>query len=137
MAEKIVLMKSWKSEDAIIVDGASLTVKSKKGSISIPISNIGSVEIKDPPKFGKGTITIRTTEDNSLFTFAVHIMSFDPEDLVTAQKIKNYVTNYSPAPISSPAVSAADEILKFKQLLDQGIITQSEFDAKKKQLLGT
>lgn len=34
------------------------------------------------------------------------------------------------------AQSAADEILKFKQLLDSGIITQEEFDAKKKQLLG-
>ena len=33
-------------------------------------------------------------------------------------------------------VSAADEITKFKQLLDTGIITQEEFDAKKKQLLG-
>ncbi|MBP3261508.1 SHOCT domain-containing protein [Pseudobutyrivibrio sp.] len=33
-------------------------------------------------------------------------------------------------------VSAADEIRKFKQLLDDGIISQSEFDAKKKQLLG-
>ncbi len=33
-------------------------------------------------------------------------------------------------------VSAADELLKFKNLLDQGIITQEEFDAKKKQLLG-
>ncbi|WP_435645143.1 SHOCT domain-containing protein [Butyricicoccus porcorum] len=32
--------------------------------------------------------------------------------------------------------SAADEIEKFKQLLDQGIITEEEFDAKKKQLLG-
>lgn len=32
--------------------------------------------------------------------------------------------------------SAADEILKFKQLLDSGIITQEEFDTKKKQLLG-
>ena len=32
--------------------------------------------------------------------------------------------------------SAADEILKFKQLLDSGIISQEEFDAKKKQLLG-
>ncbi len=31
--------------------------------------------------------------------------------------------------------SVADEILKFKQLLDQGIITQEEFDTKKKQLL--
>ena len=32
--------------------------------------------------------------------------------------------------------SAADEILKFKKLLDEGVITQEEFDAKKKQLLG-
>ncbi|UNC92038.1 SHOCT domain-containing protein [Candidatus Contubernalis alkaliaceticus] len=32
--------------------------------------------------------------------------------------------------------SNADEILKYKNLLEQGIITQEEFDAKKKQLLG-
>lgn len=34
------------------------------------------------------------------------------------------------------AVSAADEIKKFKGLLDDGILTQEEFDAKKKELLG-
>ena len=33
-------------------------------------------------------------------------------------------------------LSAADELRKFKELLDQGVITQEEFDAKKKQLLG-
>ena len=32
--------------------------------------------------------------------------------------------------------SAADEILKYKNLLDIGAITQEEYDAKKKQLLG-
>jgi len=32
--------------------------------------------------------------------------------------------------------SSADELKKFKDLLDQGIISQEEFDAKKKQLLG-
>ena len=32
-------------------------------------------------------------------------------------------------------MSAADEILKYKQLLDLGALTQEEFDAKKKQLL--
>lgn len=31
---------------------------------------------------------------------------------------------------------AADEILKFKQLLDAGVITQEEFEQKKKELLG-
>ena len=34
------------------------------------------------------------------------------------------------------SVSSADELRKYKQLLDDGIITQEEFDAKKKQLLG-
>ena len=33
-------------------------------------------------------------------------------------------------------ISLADEIKKFKDLLDMGAITQEEFDAKKKQLLG-
>lgn len=33
-------------------------------------------------------------------------------------------------------VSAADEVLKLKQLLDAGVLTQDEFDTKKKQLLG-
>lgn len=33
-------------------------------------------------------------------------------------------------------VSAADELIKFKGLLDQGVITQEEFDKKKKELLG-
>ena len=32
--------------------------------------------------------------------------------------------------------SAADEIVKFKRLLDSGVITEDEFEAKKKQLLG-
>lgn len=32
--------------------------------------------------------------------------------------------------------SSADEILKYKQLLDAGAITESEFEQKKKQLLG-
>jgi len=32
--------------------------------------------------------------------------------------------------------SAADEIRKYKQLADEGIITQEEFEEKKKQLLG-
>ena len=32
--------------------------------------------------------------------------------------------------------SDADELKKFRELLDTGVITQEEFDAKKKQLLG-
>ena len=34
------------------------------------------------------------------------------------------------------SLSSADELKKFKELLDMGVITQEEFDVKKKQLLG-
>ena len=33
-------------------------------------------------------------------------------------------------------LSSADELKKFKELLDAGVISQEEFDAKKKQILG-
>ena len=36
---------------------------------------------------------------------------------------------------NSPKLSVADEIMKFKRLLDEGAITQEEFDKKKKELL--
>lgn len=37
---------------------------------------------------------------------------------------------------SAQGFSAADEIMKFKQLLDEGVISQEEFEEKKQQLLG-
>ena len=36
---------------------------------------------------------------------------------------------------SVPVSSAADELLKYKQLLDCGLLTEEEFLEKKKQLL--
>ncbi len=45
----------------------------------------------------------------------------------------------TPAPAEvaqTSGASAADELMKFKQLLDAGAITQAEYDAKKAQLLG-
>ena len=39
-------------------------------------------------------------------------------------------------PVTATAISSADELKKYKELLDSGVISQEEFDAKKKQLLG-
>lgn len=46
------------------------------------------------------------------------------------RKLSQSIVNFS-----SPT-STADEILKYKNLLDMGAITQEEFEQKKKQLLG-
>ena len=62
---------------------------------------------------------------------------FNKKELPLILEIKEYVEYKinSKASIGTTSISVADEILKFKELLDQGILTQEEFDAKKKQLL--
>lgn len=57
--------------------------------------------------------------------------------------VKKAFDEYVSKEIESPSektvvqeVSPADELKKFKELLDMGVISQEEFDAKKKQLLG-
>lgn len=50
------------------------------------------------------------------------------------RQIEEYKTKNNTTIVNE--VSSADELKKFKDLLDSGIITKEEFDAKKKQLLG-
>ena len=47
------------------------------------------------------------------------------------EEIKN-----APAGGGVQQISTADELKKYKELLDLGVLTQEEFDVKKKQLLG-
>lgn len=67
------------------------------------------------------------------FAFAANLLQKDFIDLcgfldsIISQN--QSITHHEP-------FSSADEIAKFKKLLDDGTITQEEFDAKKKQLLG-
>ena len=62
------------------------------------------------------------------------------EDMNAAYKIlEASLNNYKAGQVSkeiSPAISVADEIKKYKDLLDNNIISQDEFNAKKKELLG-
>lgn len=54
-----------------------------------------------------------------------------------ASKIKNQqIKQKKEKTVLAPASSSADELKKFKELLDSGVISQEEFDLKKKQLLG-
>ena len=56
--------------------------------------------------------------------------------LIERQQNKN-VSSAASTPSSAPAgADTADQLMKYKELLDSGVITQEEFDAKKKQLLG-
>lgn len=58
-------------------------------------------------------------------------------DVINKLLIERQQENARSVPVAAaPVKDAAEEIKKFKELLDMGIITQDEFDAKKKQLLG-
>ena len=52
--------------------------------------------------------------------------------------IKNKIEEVKNAPTGGivQQASPAEELKKFKELLDLGVITQEEFDVKKKQILG-
>ena len=60
---------------------------------------------------------------------SVDLITLTKEQYEAEKPSKNVTTTIQ-------ALSPAEELKKFKELLDQGIITQEEFDAKKKQLLG-
>ena len=102
----------------------------------------GAIELKDVHALsvGAGTLTAPAyikfdvkNDDYKLSTFgdAVALKKKFEEGIKACDANSN-----KGATIVQNMISPADEILKFKGLLDMGVITQEEFDAKKKQLLG-
>ena len=57
-----------------------------------------------------------------------------------ARSVNEYATfnpqSVNSTPASSSAIGGADKLKMYKDLLDSGTITQEEFDAKKKEILG-
>lgn len=121
------------------------------GSKTIPISSITAVEFKKQG-MKQGFIHFSVSGEGKLaksYNAMVkdeNTVTFIPSDQKTALQVKELVeklmTRYRQAAQSPAAVqqaapgSAADELLKLKQLLDAGALTQEEFDATKKRILG-
>lgn len=57
-------------------------------------------------------------------------------DILTADDVQPVFYFKEAAAPTETRMDTADEIKKYKELLDSGAITQEEYDAKKKQLLG-
>lgn len=82
--------------------------------------------------------TIAVATSSGITKFAL-IKNYAEIGEVLSQKINERQQNtaYQTATSTQSAQpSSMDELKKLKELLDMGIITQEEFDAKKKQLLG-
>ena len=81
-------------------------------------------------------ITVATSSGSTKFSL---IQNYKEIGEVLSKTINERQENTAHQTIAStvaPQPSAMDELKKLKDLLDMGIISQEEFDAKKKQLLG-
>lgn len=95
-----------------------------------------------------GYIQFETANSHSKDNFnSENSFTFDASflDNATAKQVADFVRGKMRAARSAPAAqpvqvvqqqSAAEELTKLKGLLDAGVITQEEFDAQKKKLLG-
>lgn len=119
-----------------------------KGTKTIPISQIKSIQLKkagvvqgyiqfgvsggiegrggyQEANYDENTVTFISTSCNQI---ANNIKAYIESIIVNRTSSQNTIIQQTS--------SSADELKKFKELLDAGAITQEEFDTKKKQLLG-
>ena len=127
--------------------GSLFTGNVTDGAKEIYYSDVISVQAK-APSLTLGYIQLETASvmmnnggDNF---FNENTFTYNESDLPNglADEVVSFIKNKvseCKANKNAPVVaqlSAADELKKFKELLDMGVINQEEFDAKKKELLG-
>lgn len=132
-----IISKQEEKKEVIILGDSVICKTNSKKSIELSVSDIKYVMTP-----GRNSLTIAAGKK----AFTINHIN-NPEELKTAimeMKEKYEIENPTPeisekfqgTTPSVQQVSTADELKKFKDLLDSDVITQEEFDAKKKQLLG-
>ena len=98
--------------------------------VVLPIYMVSSYSVRS----FLSTIAIATSSGLTKFAFIENYVEIGNvlSTMINARQ-DNTMKNESK---SESSTSNMDDLVKLKTLLDQGIITQEEFDAKKKQLLG-
>jgi len=135
-------------EDKIVIKRKGVLSKMTqgffKGDKTIYINQITAIQVKPGTLWTNGYIQITVpggleskkglfdaTQDENTVIFTkknnelVDQIKSKIEELISRQHT-GYINQLSPA----------DEVRKYKELLDDGLITQEEFEKKKKQLLG-
>lgn len=132
-------------------ENANLVIATKKGEEIIPISKIQSFSLTPPRGLSQGKIIFRTAQAATAgiglgFGIGASLGAektffYTKANAEIADQLREYITGYeasaqaAAAPEGGKVVSVVDEIRGLKGLLDDGIITQEEFEAKKRQLL--
>jgi len=139
----------WVYEDRIVIKHKGIMnffIMGTKGDKTLYYSDITAVEFKKPGwTAGRIQFSLPGGRESTGGAFEAagdeNTITFKTEMTSQAESVVDYInerlreikTGQTKSNVNS--VSIADEIIKFKQLLDAGIITADEFEAKKKQLL--
>lgn len=122
-----------------------------KGDKDFYYRDMVSVEYKKPSKMTNGYIQfvvnpelavdqkvglLATTKEASEDPNAVTLRAFTKKSAEEADIFYNYIMERLAASKQNTSAAPTNELRGLKSLLDDGIITQDDFDAKKKELLG-
>lgn len=94
--------------------------------VDLPLDSISAIAVKYHH-------IVSASSPSGKISFALIENSNDIHKCISDLLIQRQTQKHVPIAQSK---SDADELRKYKDLLDSGVITQEEFDAKKKQLLG-
>lgn len=147
---KSITVKTWTGKDSLTLEGSALHLVWAGKQTVIPLSQVISFEIKEPKgKFHPGMITVRLGGSSDSVVRLTSILSVGGsnniefphayEYAVAAHQMQQAIADYSAGGStqqSSEQHSDLDDLRKLKGLLDDGIITREEFNAKKRQILG-
>lgn len=117
----IIVNQKAKKEIVVYEDSVLCRLNSKK-SKQLVFEDINNVD------FGKNTLKIVGTG-----------VKFKISNIINAEDIKTAIIDKKKSTqnkVNDSNIGNADELRKYKELLDCGVISQEEFDAKKKQILG-
>lgn len=138
-------------EDKVVIERKGVTsflTQGIAGAKTIPIQSIQSIQFKPGNhmtngfiqfgilggKEGQGGLFNATKDENTvMLSFKYNELAGQIKEYIEKRILENFKSSNQQT-IIQPA-STADEILKLKSLLDSEIITEEEFNAKKKQLL--
>lgn len=132
----------------LYIKGSNLVVATKRSEETFPISKIQSFELKEPGALSPGKIIFRTAQAattglNLGFGIGAALGAeksffFAKSEQDIAIQLRDYIAGYDESfnrEYDKKVVSVVEEIRGLKTLVDEGILTQDEFEAKKKQLL--
>lgn len=125
--------------------GALQSMNGNSGEITIPYTELSGVKLFPKKMLLDSYIEFLSpavspvTDRKNIPQYPNAVSFYNEVDMDVFEQLKSFVQGKKAQAISpviqQSQVSSADEILKFKSLLDAGVITEAEFETKKQELL--